>query len=331
MVLFVLPAVVGIIPIFFVVCIGIYQIIAYRNNKFNINRLSKLQRYINIILNISLLFFIALIFFMRNHEQRIFMGMIGMNVWLIILFTAIIPAILLAITSVDYSDISYDGKECKEIDVKVRTNRKKAMCILLGTILLIRSTVTTYVVDSSSLKIKIVLIFLGLSLSQYYYLNNNIHMQTKRSVKIKLLIKNILVIALIILLNYTTGTDMKLSVDIEGLNNLRYWQPMNGDISCDHKPHNDIEELVGCMHVNGFVDIEKDNIKVFKTKTMVKRGNTKIKIVELKSSKEAEEYCKENYPKYRSFFIGNHAVLEIANKDSEINFDYMAKVYLGNY
>lgn len=327
---FMMPSPIAIILIIILAIIGFFSVRSYNNTKFDINRLSNLERYIELIISLVLIFLVTLMFFRNNKNFNALLGLVGINIILFILYTALIKAILLFSTKTDYSTVSFDGTGESKINTDIIQNRKKILIWIIVSTILVKFIGMSYIMGKVSALIKIIITFISVSFTLYLLYKT----KDKSANKVLVVTK---VIVLFILLVVSYKYDYESITTKNNTNNVyenNYVSELyaGGDsVKCTHGAHTSINQLLNCLDANNFISLDEDKIKIKDNIVNIKRGKSKIRIVQTSSSRESESYCAENYPKYRSFFIGNYAILEIENDKRDFEFDKMIKGYLNNY
>lgn len=161
----ILPVPIAVLFMIPIICMGLYYVFYIKLNKFESDKLEKIENQIIKITNIILIYLIIMAIFRNDEVSMAWVGFIGANIMLILLYICIIGAFLIL------RDKKIKVNENKIVDVALN-NHKRGFYYLLAATILTRISVTAYLSSSSTVVIRIVVIFILLCLSQYE-LNKN--------------------------------------------------------------------------------------------------------------------------------------------------------------
>lgn len=323
-----LPITYQVIPI---ACILLYYFIRNKKNNKEYEKIVSIERQIINITNIFMGFLIIMTIFRDNDEAMEMVYLLGMNIMMITLYTALIQLIILVKNKNDYSDIICDPLDYE----KIKDNRKKSLYSLIAVTVIFRFSGISYLLRSNTLIIRLIIVIILTSFIQYLHTENIKILKPKiidetTSIKDKnnSTIFRVLIILLCITTLFTDGKLFEKEKSSE-VNANEYIQGLLGE-KCEHENHKNLDELLKCLDRNQFIDLEIDKVKKSINKVTIKRGINEIKIVKKSSSKKAEEYCEQNYTNNRRFFVDKYVIIEIFNTPNGLNFDTIANTYLKN-
>lgn len=172
MLLFPIPAPFAIILIIPIVCVGVYYVTYVKFNKYEINKFERLERLAIKITNIVMIYLIIMAVFRNDSVAAIWVGLLGVNIALCLLYICVIPAFLLFKGQNNNSNL-YENQKYENVTMlKIKNNYKRGLYCLIGAILSIRFIFISYLANSSSVSIRILIAFIFLFLMQYYYNQN---------------------------------------------------------------------------------------------------------------------------------------------------------------
>ncbi|MDK0697436.1 MAG: hypothetical protein E6638_06930 [Clostridium perfringens] len=169
-----LPTPIALILLIVVIAMGLYYSFYIKLNKFESNKLEVVEKQMMKITNVLLVYIIIIALFRNDGEAKVYIGLFGTNISLVLFYIALIGSYLALREERKISDRE------KVLDISF-INHKKAFYYLIGATFVTRFSFKAYLENSKTSVLRLIIIFILLCLFQYE-INKNLQFYTKKKV-----------------------------------------------------------------------------------------------------------------------------------------------------